>query len=60
MLLHIPKVLTADELAKIRRTLEAANWTDGRETVGVQGAQVKRNEQLPEASPVKAELAATG
>ncbi|GAB2503949.1 Fe2+-dependent dioxygenase [Pseudoxanthomonas sangjuensis] len=56
MLLHIPEVLTRDELARIRRALDAADWTDGRETVGVQGAQVKRNEQLPDASPLKAEL----
>lgn len=56
MLLHIPEVLTRDELAHIRQALETAEWTDGRETVGVQGAKVKRNEQLPDASPLKAEL----
>jgi PKHD-type hydroxylase len=56
MLLHIPDVLSRDELARIRQGLEAAAWTDGRETVGVQGAQVKRNQQLPDASPLKAEL----
>jgi PKHD-type hydroxylase len=56
MLLHIPNVLTGDELARIRQALDAADWTDGRETVGAQGAQVKRNEQLPDASPLKAEL----
>ncbi|KAF1711179.1 Fe2+-dependent dioxygenase [Pseudoxanthomonas kalamensis DSM 18571] len=56
MLLHIPEVLTDDELAGIRRALDSADWADGRETVGVQGAQVKRNQQLPDASPVKAEL----
>lgn len=56
MLLHIPEVLTRDELAHIRQALETAEWTDGRETVGVQGAKVKRNEQLPDASPLKAVL----
>ena len=56
MLLHIPDVLTPEEVAYFRKTLEAADWTDGRETVGFQGAQVKRNLQLPEASAVKAEL----
>jgi len=56
MLLHIPQVLTGDELALIRQALDSADWTDGRETVGVQGAQVKRNQQLPDASPLKAEL----
>ncbi|MFT4180263.1 MAG: Fe2+-dependent dioxygenase [Thermomonas sp.] len=57
MLLHVPNVLTRDELAHLRATLDAADWTDGRETVGTLGAQVKRNEQLPDASPVRAELA---
>lgn len=56
MLLHIPNVLTREELAEIRRALEQAHWADGRETVGVQGAQVKRNQQLADASPLKAEL----
>lgn len=59
MLLHIPNMLTGDELARIRQALDAADWTDGRETVGAQGAQVKRNEQLPDASPLKAELGRT-
>ena len=57
MLLHVPGILSHDELARVRAALDAADWTDGRETVGVQGARVKRNEQLPEASPVRAELA---
>lgn len=56
MLLHIPEVLNRNELASIRQALDQADWTDGRETVGVQGAQVKRNQQLPDASPVKSEL----
>lgn len=56
MLLHIPDVLTKDELAHLRDALDQAPWGDGRETVGHQGAQVKRNEQLPDASPLKAEL----
>ncbi len=42
----------------MRQALEAATWTDGRETVGVQGAAVKRNEQLPEDSPLRAGLGA--
>ena len=57
MLLHVPNILGHDELARVRAALEAADWTDGRETVGAQGARVKRNEQLPEASPLRAELA---
>ncbi len=56
MLLHIPNVLSAEEVTGFRRALDAADWADGRETVGHQGAQVKRNLQLPDASPLKAEL----
>lgn len=56
MLLHIPNVLGPEEVAQFRRRLEAADWTDGRETVGHQGARVKRNQQLPDSSPEKAEL----
>lgn len=56
MLLHIPEVLDREELAHMRLALDVAEWADGRETVGVQGAQVKRNQQLSEQSPLKAEL----
>ena len=56
MLLHIPGILAADELVHFRRALDGAQWTDGRETVGAQGAQVKRNLQLPDTSPLKREL----
>lgn len=57
MLLHIPSVLSPDELSAMRNALANAEWTDGRETVGTQGAKVKRNQQLPDASPLRAELA---
>ncbi|QIG79201.1 Fe2+-dependent dioxygenase [Stakelama tenebrarum] len=56
MLLHIPRILSPEKAAEIRGRLEAADWADGRETVGPQGARVKRNHQLPDASPLKAEL----
>ena len=55
-MLHIPDVLTREELARVRQSLDTADWTDGRETVGHQGALVKRNEQLADASPLKAQL----
>jgi PKHD-type hydroxylase len=58
MLLHVPGILDAALLAQVRQALAAAEWTDGRATVGPQGAQVKRNEQLPDASPVRQRLAA--
>ncbi|MGN6481688.1 Fe2+-dependent dioxygenase [Luteibacter sp.] len=56
MLLHIPDVLTSDEVAGMRKQMDGAEWTDGRETVGPQGARVKRNLQLPQASPVRTAL----
>lgn len=56
MLLHIPQVLSAAEVAVFRERLDAAPWVDGRQTVGAQGAQVKRNRQLDAASPAAREL----
>lgn len=56
MLLHIEHVLDAAAIARMRAKLDAAEWIDGRETVGPQGAQVKRNQQLADTSPLRAEL----
>lgn len=52
MLLHVPAVLCAEQVADLRRRLDQTEWVDGRATVGLQGAQVKRNRQLDELSPV--------
>lgn len=52
MMLHIPGVLTQDEVRGFRRDLDAAAWSDGRATVGAQGAHVKHNLQLDPALPV--------
>lgn len=57
MLLQIPGVLTAQELAQGRRLLDGAEWIDGRVTAGHQSAQVKNNRQLAEDSQVARELA---
>lgn len=51
MLLAIPDILTAAQVAEARAVLEAAAWVDGRATAGHQGARVKDNEQLPVDSP---------
>lgn len=59
MLLHIPNVLTPAQVAGFRARLDAAQWIDGRQTVGHLGAQTKRNEQLPEDSPLRRELGET-
>jgi len=56
MLLHIPDILGREQVAQLRAALDAADWIDGRETVGTQGAQVKRNRQLPDASPLRRQL----
>jgi PKHD-type hydroxylase len=55
-MLHIPKVLTAEELQNCRNLLTAAGWIDGRETAGAQAAKVKRNFQLPEDSDTTRQL----
>lgn len=52
MMLHIPNVLSREQVSAMRAAIDAADWVDGRATVGSQGAQVKRNRQLPEDSPV--------
>lgn len=56
MMLHIPSVLSLDEVNYLRSRLENTNWVDGKETVGPQGAQVKQNRQLPDHSEVSIEL----
>jgi len=48
MLLHVKEVLNADELREARAILKRAAWGDGRATAGVQSAQMKNNEQLPQ------------
>jgi PKHD-type hydroxylase len=58
MLLHIPGILDREQLERIRAALDGAEWVDGRQTVGAQGAQVKRNLQLAEDSPLRRELGA--
>ena len=57
MLVHLPKVLDREQVAAMSARLAQAEWVDGRQTVGPQGAQVKRNLQLAENSPLRKELA---
>jgi PKHD-type hydroxylase len=56
LLLQIPGVLAAQELAHCQRLLERAEWIDGRVTAGHQSAQVQHNRQLAEHSEVAVEL----
>src|SRR5665213_1679326 len=56
MMIHIPKVLSADEVARCRAVMEKGAWIDGRVTAGHQSAKVKNNLQLPENAPEAREL----
>jgi PKHD-type hydroxylase len=56
MLLHIPDILTAEQVAHCRQKLDQADWVDGRITAGHQSARAKYNMQLPEDHPEAREL----
>jgi len=56
MMLHIPGVLAPEQVVRMRARLLETDWIDGRASVGSQGAQVKRNRQLAEGSPLALEL----
>jgi len=56
MLLQVPQVLTAEQVAHCRERLQQAGWADGRITAGHQSAMAKDNTQLPESDPVAREL----
>ncbi|QAT85399.1 Iron-uptake factor PiuC [Corallococcus coralloides] len=56
MMVHIPRVLTPEQVAHCRAVFDKAAWEDGRTTAGKQSAQVKKNLQLPEGSPAAREL----
>ena len=58
MMLHIPGVLSREQVAAMRQRLDQTDWVDGRSTVGAQGAQVKQNRQLAEGSALAQELGA--
>jgi len=50
VLIAIPDLLAAEELARVRAIVEAGDWIDGNVTSGVQSALAKRNRQLAEGS----------
>jgi PKHD-type hydroxylase len=50
MMLHVPGILSKEQVQDMRARLDAAPWVDGRATAGHQSAKVKANEQLPEDS----------
>jgi PKHD-type hydroxylase len=56
MLVPIPDVLTAEQVAECRQILEQAEWIDGRVTAGHQSARTKDNLQLPEDHPAARQI----
>ena len=48
MIVRVPALLSAEQLAAARALLADAPWGDGRVTAGYQSARVKENLQLPE------------
>jgi len=56
MIIHVPNVLDAAQLAHCQKLLGQAQWVDGRVTAGYQSARVKNNQQLPEDSAEAREL----
>lgn len=56
MMLHIPGVLSPDDVAQARAALAQAEWEDGRATAGHLAARAKANLQLPLDSAVGSAL----
>ena len=56
MLLAIPEVLNAAQVAQARGILATAEWVDGKVTAGHQSARAKDNQQLAEGSPAARQL----
>jgi PKHD-type hydroxylase len=56
MLIAIPDVLSAEQVAQARQLLDQAEWIDGRVTAGPQSARSKDNQQLAESDPVARQI----
>ena len=50
MILHIPNVLSKEQIIECRNLLDNSDWIDGKLTAGVQAINVKSNQQLDENS----------
>lgn len=51
MMLHIPGVLSPEQVLECRQLLQQAQWIDGKATAGFQSAMAKNNLQLPDSCP---------
>ena len=56
MIVHIPNVLSQEQVAHCREVMNRASWVDGRVTSGYQSKVVKNNRQLADNSPEAREL----
>jgi PKHD-type hydroxylase len=56
VVVHIPQLLSPDQLAAMQSRLDAAPWADGRLTAGYQSAPAKSNLQLPQEDGAAREL----
>jgi PKHD-type hydroxylase len=56
MLVQIPDLLNAEQVAQMCSALDNADWDDGRVTAGAQAARVKHNRQLVETHPLAKQL----
>lgn len=59
MMLHIANVLTASQVQALRQAIDTGPWSDGRASVGEQGALVKHNRQLPVDHPIAQQAGST-
>lgn len=51
MLVHVPQLLSPEQVAHLRGVLAGTNWVDGKVTAGAQSAGTKHNLQVPEDAP---------
>jgi PKHD-type hydroxylase len=56
MLVTVPQLLSAAQVAEFQALLGAAEWIDGKATAGYLSSRSKNNEQLPEAHPLTRRL----
>jgi len=51
MLVHVPNLLSGEQVAHVRGVLSGTDWVDGKVTAGSQSAGTKHNLQVPENAP---------
>lgn len=51
MLVHVPNLLSGEQVAHMRGVLSGTDWVDGKVTAGSQSANAKKNLQVPENAP---------